>query len=137
MATAPLGPDERLATVMVERLREAGLSKGDTVVMAAAGTSDPDGVAMVEQMRDLLAGALETEVGLGYVAASAPDVATVVRQARQAGAERVVVASYMLAPGHFQKKLEASGADVVARPLGTHPLVAEVIADRYRAAVGD
>ncbi len=137
VATAPLGPDERLATVMVERLREAGLSKGDTVVMAAAGTSDPDGVAMVEQMRDLLAGALETEVGLGYVAASAPDVATVVRQARQAGAERVVVASYMLAPGHFQKKLEASGADVVARPLGTHPLVAEVIADRYRAAVGD
>lgn len=137
VATAPLGPDERLATVMVERLREAGLSEGDTVVMAAAGTSDPDGVAMVEQMRGLLAGALETEVGLGYVAASAPDVATVVRQARQAGAERVVVASYMLAPGHFQKKLEASGADVVARPLGTHPLVAEVIADRYRAAVGD
>ncbi|MDO5661759.1 MAG: uroporphyrinogen-III C-methyltransferase [Brachybacterium sp.] len=145
VATEPLGPDPRLATVMVERLREAGLREGDQVVMAAAGTSDPDGLAMVEQMRDLLAERLGTEVGLGYVAASEPDIATAIARVREDGPEpvdgeaprRVVLASYMLAPGHFQKKIERSGADVVAAPLGTHPLVAEIIADRYRAAVGD
>ncbi|MCT2262737.1 uroporphyrinogen-III C-methyltransferase [Brachybacterium muris] len=137
VAAPPLGPDERLATVMAERLLEAGLTEGDTVVMAAAGTSDPDGLAMVEQMRDLLAETLGAEIGLGYVAASEPDMTTAVTQAREGGAGRVVVASYMLAPGHFQKKLESAGADVVAEPLGTHPLVAEIIADRYRAAVGD
>lgn len=137
VATPPLGPDPRLATVMAERLLEAGLAEGDTVVMAAAGTSDPDGLAMVEQMRDLLAETLGAEIGLGYVAASEPDVATAVAQAREGGAGRVVVASYMLAPGHFQKKLEGAGADVVAAPLGTHPLVAEIIAERYRSAVGD
>lgn len=137
VAAPPLGPDGRLAAVMAERLLEAGLTEGDTVVMAAAGTSDPDGLAMVEEMRDLLAETLGAEIGLGYVAASEPDVATAVALAREGGAGRVVVASYMLAPGHFQKKLEGAGADVVAAPLGAHPLVAEIIADRYRSAVGD
>jgi sirohydrochlorin ferrochelatase len=46
----------------------------------------------------------------------------------------VVVASYLLADGLFQDRLHASGADVVTAPLGTHPGIARMIANRFRRA---
>ncbi|MCS6710879.1 sirohydrochlorin chelatase [Brachybacterium sp. EF45031] len=141
-ATGPLGPDPRLARVMAERLREAGWTGDAPLVMAAAGSSDPAGVAMVEQQRDLLAqelGVSPESIVIGYAAAASPDVATAVAQARGRGpvaGGSVAVASYMLAPGHFQRVVEESGAEVVAAPLGAHPLVAEIVAERYLSAIG-
>ncbi|GAB2545563.1 uroporphyrinogen-III C-methyltransferase [Brachybacterium huguangmaarense] len=137
VATGPLGPDPRLADVMADRLAEAGLRDGDAVVMAVAGTRKADGQAMAERMRDLLAQRLGRDVALGYIAAAEPSVPDAVGALRAADpARRVVVASYLLAPGHFQGVLDACGADVVTAPLGDHPLVAEVAIDRYDAAVG-
>jgi sirohydrochlorin ferrochelatase len=46
----------------------------------------------------------------------------------------VAVASYLLAPGHFQDQLAGAGADWVTAPLGGHPAVAGLVIDRYRAA---
>src|SRR3712207_6874304 len=43
-------------------------------------------------------------VTTGYGSAAAPPVADAVTAARRAGAERVVVAAYLLAPGHFADK---------------------------------
>ena len=40
-AAAPLGPDPRLAALLDQRLREAGVTDNDAVVLAAAGSSDP------------------------------------------------------------------------------------------------
>ncbi len=40
-ATAALGPHPLLAELLATRLHEAGLSAGDAVVLAAAGSSDP------------------------------------------------------------------------------------------------
>jgi sirohydrochlorin ferrochelatase len=56
-----------------------------------------------------------------------------------AGAGPVVVATYLLAPGHFADKIRAAsldaGADAVSGVLGAAPEVADVVIDRYAAAV--
>ena len=57
------------------------------------------------------------------------------RPASVAGGEPVAVASYLLAPGFFQRRVEESGADVVTGPVAPHPLVVEIVLARYRAAL--
>ena len=47
----------------------------------------------------------------------------------------VAVASYLLAPGFFQGRVEASGADVVTGPVAPDPRVVEIVVSRYRAAL--
>lgn len=135
VAAAPLGPDPRLARVMAQRLREAGLREGDAVVMAAAGTRDADGTAMAESMGTLLSEELGRAVAVGHIAAASPTIAEAVASAGEEG-DRVVVAPYLVAPGHFLDLLSRSDAQVLAAPLGDHPLVAEVLVDRYHAALG-
>ena len=131
-------PDPRLAEVMAQRLREAGLCDGDAVVMAGSGTRDPEGVAQVEEMARLLGQRLGREVSVGFAYAAQPPVADAVAAAREGLAEgaRVVVASYVLAPGHFHDLVSAAGADAVSAPLGDHPLVAEIALERYETALG-
>ena len=67
--------------------------------------------------------------GSGY-----PSVPDAVKWARQAGASRVAVASYLLADGVFQGRLREAGADVVAAPLGLHPAVIRLACSRCRHA---
>lgn len=79
-------------------------------------------------------------VDMGFAGTGGPDVRTAVQRARDRaeanrGARRVVVASFLLAEGLFQERLRASGADVVTRPLGTHPGLAQLVANRFRSAV--
>ena len=71
---------------------------------------------------------------LGFAATGDPTVHEAVRDARRQGARRVVVASYLLSDGMFQERLQASGADLVSRPLGTHPGLTHLIAERFRRA---
>jgi sirohydrochlorin ferrochelatase len=59
-----------------------------------------------------------------------------VAAARRDGAQRVVVASYLLAPGHFHDKLAGAGADAVTAPLLPDARIAAVLLDRYDAALG-
>ena len=53
---------------------------------------------------------------------------------RAGGAQRVAVASWLLAPGLFQRQLDACGTDLVGAPLSDHDAVLGLVADRYRAA---
>lgn len=135
VAAEPLGPDDRLAGILVERLTAAGATADDAVVLAAAGSSDPAAVVAVGTVLDALRARWPGPVTVGYGAAARPDVATAVAEARAAGARRVVVASYLLAPGHFHGALAEAGADVVTAPLGPHPDLARVVLDRYDAAL--
>lgn len=135
-AAEPLGPDDRLAGILVERLTEAGATADDAVVLAAAGSSDPAAVVAVDAVLAALRARWPGPVTVGYGAAAAPDVATAVVAARATGAPRVVVASYLLAPGHFHGALARAGADVVTEPLGAHPELARIVLDRYDAARG-
>jgi uroporphyrin-III C-methyltransferase/precorrin-2 dehydrogenase/sirohydrochlorin ferrochelatase len=137
-AAAPLGPDPRLAEVMAQRLQEAGLRDEDAVVMAGSGTRDAEGVAQVQEMARLLGQRLGREVSVGFAYAAQPPVADAVAAAREGLAEgaRVVVASYVLAPGHFHDLVSSAGADVVSAPLGDHELIAEIALERYETALG-
>lgn len=140
VAAEPLGPHEVLVRVLRERLAvltggDAGHRPGDHVVLAAAGSSDPAAAEAVRGMRDLLAARLPCTVGIGFGAGCSPSVPEAVAAAREAGAHRVIAASYVLAPGHFAGLVRTAGADLVTAPLGAHPGVVQVAAERYRDAL--
>ena len=123
--TATVGPDPRLATVLAHRLREAGYTGGD-VTLAAAGSADPRAVADVEAAAQQLATVLGERVRPAYVSAGEP---------RLADLRPAAVACYLLAPGRFADAVGSCGAPVVAQPLGAHPVLAEIAADRYRDCI--
>ncbi|MFP5371765.1 MAG: sirohydrochlorin chelatase [Actinomycetes bacterium] len=138
VAARPLGPDARLVEVLRDRLLDAGADPDDrrtAVVLAAAGSSDPRSVADVEGTAQLLRSGWGGPVTTGYGSAARPAVPDAVEAARRAGAERVVVAAYLLAPGHFHDKLVTAGADAVTAPLLPDARIAAVLLDRYDAAV--
>jgi sirohydrochlorin ferrochelatase len=138
VAARPLGPDPRLAEVLADRLLKTGADPADpatAVVLAAAGSSDPRAVADVEATAALLRPRWAGPVTTGYGSAARPTVPDAVAAARAAGAERVAIAAYLLAPGHFADRLAAAGADTVAAPLLPDDRVAAVLLDRYDAAV--
>lgn len=122
-----LGPDLRLAELLRDRVVEAGLRDGDVVVMAAAGSSEPSAVSDCEQVARALSGLLDRPVTAAYLSAVEPRVNTAVAAARASldgtagtadtGERRVVVATYLLAPGYFADLTARSGADVVSLPL--------------------
>ncbi len=132
--TSAMGPDPALARIMAMRLRTAGWRPGDAVVFAAAGSSDARARQDVRRAAGMLAEHLGVPVRIGYVATGAPRVPEVVAELRESGAERVFIASYLLAHGLFQQRLHEAGADGVAEPIGVHPAVVRLITDRYRAA---
>ncbi len=137
---AVLGPDRLLAHALADRLAEAGWRSADAVVLAAAGSSDPAALDAVRQQADLLAAeltarsAVQAKVTVGFGSAAAPHVAAAVSAARAAGARRVAVAPYLLAPGFFAARLADAGADLVAAPLGAHPAVVDLVLQRYDQA---
>ena len=134
-AARALGPDHRLGAALIDRLREAGASADDSVVLAAAGSSDVRAVDDVEQALAHVRADWGGPVTVGYGAKAAPDVRTAIAKARAVDPwRRVVVAAYLLAPGFFHDRLLASGADLVTAPLGADPRVVEVVLDRFDAA---
>ena len=76
-----------------------------------------------------------------YGASAKPSVPDAVACPRAAsirggrGSGRVVIASYLLAPGFFHDQLAKAGADLVTEPLLPSPVLAEIALDRYDAAV--
>jgi sirohydrochlorin ferrochelatase len=139
-----LGPHPRLIRAAERRLAEAGVpadaGMADTaVVLAAAGSSRPDANAAVAS----LAAAWQSSrrcraVVPAFASAHSPTPGQAVAALLRSGARRVVVASYLLAPGVFadqvrQQSLDA-GAIAVSAPLGAAPEVAEVIVERYLEA---
>lgn len=140
VAAAALGPHPALVLALRDRLAalsggDAGHRPGDQVVLAAAGSSDPAAARAVEHTRDLLAARLPCPVSIGYGAGCAPTIPEAVEAAREAGALRVIAASYVLAPGHFANLVRGAGADLVSAPLGDHHEVIRVAALRHREAL--
>jgi len=135
-AAKALGPDARLIDIVRERLDEAGVPDDATVVLAAAGSSDPRSQADTAAAADMLREHWGGPVRIGYAAGPSPSVADAVAEARAYGEDGVVaVASYLLAPGLFQRRLHESGADYVTAPLAPHHALLEIIADRFHDAL--
>ncbi|MET0456331.1 MAG: sirohydrochlorin chelatase [Mycobacterium sp.] len=134
VVTEALGPSTHVVRVMVDRLVESGWRPSDSVIMAAAGTSDDHARRDLRITAALLSAAIGSRVELAYAATGEPRVADAVAALRSGGAPRVVVASYLVADGLFQDRLRTSGADLVTEPLGTHPGIVRLIASRFRRA---
>jgi sirohydrochlorin ferrochelatase len=134
IVTKPLGPCPQTVRVLAYRLVECGWRPGDSVVLAAAGTSDRRAQSDLRQTAALMSALIGDRVELAYAATGEPRVHQAVESLRRRGARRVVVASYLLAEGLFQDRLRDSGADAVSDPLGTHPAMARLIANRFRRA---
>jgi len=136
--TPALGPDLRLIEVLVTRLVEAGFRPGDEVVLAAAGSSDPRAVADCHRTTALLAARLGSAVSTGFISAAAPALPEAVAAARSRTPDgRVVIATYLLAPGYFAELASVAGAHVVAEPLltptSTPQELVDIVLDRFSA----
>jgi sirohydrochlorin ferrochelatase len=143
----PLGPHPGVVRALERRLAEAGQDRGGdpsgtAVVLASAGSSQPSANAAIAR----LASGWQAERGWlavrpAYASAASPTPAEAVADLLRGGAERVVVASYLLAPGLFADRVResslAAGAAAVSAPLGAGPEMADVLLDRYlQAAAG-
>ncbi|GAC1405348.1 MAG: sirohydrochlorin chelatase [Mycobacterium sp.] len=132
--TAALGPGPQLVRVLADRLLESGWHRDDSVILAAAGTSDPAARRDLNVMATWLTAVTGSRVELAFAATGLPRVHDAVSALRARRRGRVVVASYLLSEGLFQDRLRASGADVVTEPLGTHPGLVRLIANRFSRA---
>ncbi len=140
VAARPLGPDPRLAELLATHLRAAGLTENDGVLLAAAGSSLPDGSVDSEEQGRLLGELLPNKVRVAYGASAQPTVPDGVASLRaelaaDGGTGRVFIASYLLATGYFHDQLAKAGADVVAAPLLPSPVLAEIALERYDAVL--
>jgi sirohydrochlorin ferrochelatase len=158
----PLGPHPLLLRALERRLAEADPvaleARGHTgVVLAAAGSSDPEANATIAR----LAAQWQAQAGWfavrpayasptaaggqgspaaagGQGSPAAPGPAQAVTELRRAGARRVLVASYLLAPGVFADRIRdaslAAGAAATSAALGASPELADVVVDRYQEA---
>ncbi len=139
VAAPALGPDQRLVSILADRLADAGTQAGDAVVVAAAGSSVARAAADVEQVAAALRQVHDGPVSIGYGAKATPSVADAVSAAREALApgRKVVAASYLLAPGFFHDRVAQAGADVVTEPLAPDERLAQIVLDRYANAARD
>lgn len=115
---AALGPDDRLVEVLAERLAEAGLRGDDRVVLAAAGSSDMRAVDDCRIIGRRLAGRLGRPVAVGFLSAARPGLRDAIARTRATHpVSRVVVSSYLLAPGYFHDLAIAAGGDATTAPV--------------------
>jgi sirohydrochlorin ferrochelatase len=138
-----LGPSPLLFTALERRLYEAGLTPADKsstgVVLASAGSSDPEAIAVIADIAREWWRTGWCAVRPAFASASLPRTEDAVRELRALGCSRVAVAPYVLAPGFLPDRIArgAARADVLADVLGPAPEVARVILRRYDEAAGE
>jgi sirohydrochlorin ferrochelatase len=138
-----LGPSPLLTAALERRLRDAGLRPGDRpstgVVLASAGSTDPEASAVIAQIAREWRRTGWCAVRPAFASARLPRTEDAVRRLRAEGAEHVAVAPYVIAPGFLPDRIsagaEAAGADLLAPVLGTAPEVVELLLRRYDQAL--
>jgi sirohydrochlorin ferrochelatase len=136
-----LGEDERLVSVLRQRVAELGVSRLDDtlgVLVVAIGSSNPAANARTALVAPkLLAGTGWAGATTAFATRPQRSLAEAVGRLRRQGARRVVVAPWFLAPGRLPDRVRrfADGAGIeMAAPLGAHRLVAETVLDRFEQA---
>ncbi|MFE6036105.1 sirohydrochlorin chelatase [Streptomyces sp. NPDC056452] len=135
---APLGPHPMLVETLYERLVDAGWqdedgrSRNAAVVLAAAGSRDPDSAVDTRRTARMLSDRLGgVPVVPAYASAATPTVPVALRALAARGRHRVAVASYFTAPGRFATAAAAAAPWIASAPLGAHPSMARLLLHRY------
>ncbi|QXR00129.1 sirohydrochlorin chelatase [Streptomyces sp. JUS-F4] len=139
-----LGPSPLLNATLGRRLREAGIRPGDLprtgLVLASAGSTDPEAIAVIAEIARELRHTGWCAVRPAFASALLPRTEDAVRALRAEGVARVAVAPYVIAPGRLPDRIaagaEAAGADVLADVLGPAPELARLLLDRFDEARG-
>ncbi|RJN31657.1 sirohydrochlorin chelatase [Nesterenkonia natronophila] len=142
VVSGALGPDERLTDALEQRLNESGADPAsDVIILGAAGSSDGGAVRDVKTAAGMLADRLRCPVQDAYLSFAKPTVVEAVSAARDAHpGSRIVLTSYLLAPGYFQRLLSRQQADVITAPVlnvtdgaaDIPPGLPEIILDRFQ-----
>ncbi|MGW3357437.1 sirohydrochlorin chelatase [Streptomyces bungoensis] len=136
---APLGPHPLLVETLYTRLLEAGwppaadaaTRRTGGVVLASAGSRDPDSATDTRRTARLLADRLGVPVIPAYASAAAPTVGTAVRALTARGRHRVAIASCFTAPGRFATECARQAPWIASDPLGAHEAMARLVLHRY------
>ncbi|WP_329114361.1 sirohydrochlorin chelatase [Streptomyces sp. NBC_01353] len=132
-----LGPSPLLIAAVERRLYEAGLTPGDKsatgVVLASAGSTDPEAIAAIAETARELRRTGWCSVRPAFASASLPRTEDAVRALRADGVRRVAVAPYVIAPGRLPDRIAAGAAeaDHLADVLGPSPELARLLIERY------
>ncbi|MEV5199931.1 sirohydrochlorin chelatase [Streptomyces sp. NPDC053720] len=139
-----LGPSPLLNSALERRLREAGIRPGDRgstgLVLASAGSTDPEAIAVIAEIARELRHTGWCSVRPAFASATSPAgfprTEDAVRALRAEGVRRVAVAPYVIAPGRLPDRIAegAAGADVLADVLGPAPELARLLLARYDEA---
>jgi sirohydrochlorin ferrochelatase len=137
-----LGEDPRLVDVLAQRLAQRGVESHHTdtgVLVVAVGSSHTAANAQTATLAATLAQGRQwagTEVV--YATGPQPSVTEGIASLRRAGASRIVLAPWFIAPGRITDRVAAIAASAgveMAEPLGAHHLVAATVLDRFDHAV--
>lgn len=137
-----LGEDPRLVAVLRQRLSELGVGADDAdagVLVVAVGSSHAAANARTATVAGALAQGSDwagTEVA--FATGPNPSVLDGIERLRRAGAQRIAIAPWFIAPGIITDRVlalaQTAGADM-AQPLGAHLLLATTVLDRFDQAV--
>lgn len=141
--TEVLGPSPLLTTALERRLREAGLGPGDRpstgIVLASAGSSDPEAIAAIAETAREWRRTGWCAVRPAFASASLPATDEAVRALRAEGVRHVAVAPYVIAPGFLPDRIArgalTAGADLLADVLGDAPEMARLLLRRFDEAL--
>jgi sirohydrochlorin ferrochelatase len=139
-----LGEDDRLVSVLRDRLAGLGVSRLDDalgVLVVAIGSSDAAANARTAAVAaKLAAGTRWAGATTAFATRPEPSVADAASQLRRRGARRLVIAPWFLAPGRLTDRVWAYARDAgipMAPPLGAHRLVAATVLERFDQAVAN
>jgi sirohydrochlorin ferrochelatase len=135
-----LGHDPRLLDAVRDRVVEAGGSTEESglgVVLAAVGSSDPAANDRTRRLADaLLAGTRWSGAVTCFATSAEPTVQQAIAHLHAAGASRIVIAPWFLAPGLLTDRLsraaESCAGDITySATIGPHARLLDVMLDRY------
>lgn len=137
-----LGADDRLVSVLGERLAEVGVSRLDRelgVLVVAIGSTSAAANACTEAVAPkLAAGTRWAAATTVFATGPGPSLADGARLLRRRGARRLVIAPWFLAPGRLPDRVRAAAGDAgiaMAAPLGAHRLLAATVLVRFDEAL--
>lgn len=135
-----LGEDDRLISVLRQRLEHAGVSRLDPdvgVIVTAVGSSHAQANVRTAGVAHDVVLTTRWQATTAFATGPSPSPAEAVAELRARGATRLVFAPWFLAPGRITDRVAAyarSEGIPMSAPLGAHRQVAATLLDRFDTA---